>query len=255
MKLHYSATNATGLPVIFIHGNSVDGTVFQADDSQFGINKLKKICLDLPGHGNSPRLNDYKCDIMGNILADFIEQTFPDGYFMVAHSLSGHLVLQCLHQYTKLKKLLLVGTPPLKSPEDILHAFHAESSRLLFKPEWTDSELKALCEISSKKHPEIIRQALLKCVTKFKSDFLSPGFLENFNNEQNALTHTKTPVVVSWCEDEAFINIRFLQQLMEVFKESQNIRFHSYSFGGHYPFLDNPEEFYSFAMNFFLDQK
>ena len=101
--------------IIFIHGNSHSKMTFthQLSDERFSL--FRTIAVDLSGHGDSDKLNEYSLTAMAKTLCDFIADLKLKNYILVGHSLGGHVLTQALTQLTP-RALVLYGTPPLKKP-------------------------------------------------------------------------------------------------------------------------------------------
>jgi pimeloyl-ACP methyl ester carboxylesterase len=252
MKLYSSTINKGGIPVIFLHGNSLDLTIFITNNNIIQKFSFSPIMIDLPGHGKSPGLKEYSSVSMVDSICLFINAYFDENYYIVAHSLSGHLVINGLNRFKRLKGLILCGTPPLANLSRIEKAFNPELSQLLFNPEWTDSDLDELSNMLSCNNPDSIKRALLLTDKHFKDDFLKPSFLEGFKNEIGILNNTQIPVSISYARNDSFIRMNYMTSLKN-YINSDLVSFHEFSFGGHLPFLDNPSEFYQFVSDFVRD--
>lgn len=248
MKLHFKRAKKEGLPVIFLHGNSLDSSIFGLHSHILPEN-YQPVLVDLPGHGLSPKLENYTLVGITRLLCDFLNGEFQEDYMIVAHSLSGHIILQGLHALSSVKGLFLTGTPPLRSVTDIQIAFQPEASGLLFRPEWNMEELMELSKLFTKNKPDIVSVAMKRCDSNFKSDFLLPAFLDGFINEHHVLAHTKIPIYITWAEDDPFVNDDYMHDHI-VTIDNKYLQFHEFKNGGHLPFIDNSHNFYNAMCNF-----
>jgi pimeloyl-ACP methyl ester carboxylesterase len=246
MNLNLFHNKKGSVPVVFLHGNSLDHTVFK---HQFHSDIINCFTLDLPGHGFSPKMDGYSLTRIVDIICTFLNSTFDSEYFIVAHSLSGHLILQGLEKLKNVKGVILVGTPPLSSISDMGKVFNPVPSQLLFATNWNEKELNVLSELYSTLNPDVINSALLKCDPIFKKDFLREDFLAGFKDEQEIILKTYLSLAITWGVDDPFINIEYLKKMANGIKRG-NLSFHEFAKGGHTPFLDNHDLFNSFIINF-----
>jgi len=107
--------------VIMHHGNSLDSTIFMPLINEL-INKYKIITLCLPEHGNSERPDKYNIRDLSQSIVDNINIETVTKYIL-AHSLSGHLILQEIHKLKDVARVICVGTPALGEITDITSAF------------------------------------------------------------------------------------------------------------------------------------
>lgn len=249
MNLYISDDKKKGLPVVFLHGNSISHKVFEGLAKLNYTESLRHILVDLPGHGFSPRLPAYTLRNMAEVVCTFVNQTLHEDYFIVAHSLSGHLVLNGMTQLKRIRGLILVGTPPLKEIDDMAEAFNQTTSSLLHKGNWNETEIQEISLQYSNTKPGIIREALLQCDSKFKFDFLQPEFTKGFANEHHIIRTAEFPVALTWSSNDTFVNPEYLKKSSETFGNPY-ATFHEFEFGGHSPFMDKPDIFYQYINSF-----
>jgi pimeloyl-ACP methyl ester carboxylesterase len=144
LKINYFDNGlASDEVILFIHGNSQSLNSFRHQLSNPGLNQYRLIALDLPGHGNSQKANDYHIDLFVNVLSSLIDSLNIKQYLVVGHSLGGHIALQSLHQLNP-RGILVFGAPPLTQPLD-LTAFKAhEHLPLLFQNDLSASDAENL---------------------------------------------------------------------------------------------------------------
>lgn len=82
--------------IVFIHGNSSSARILEP------VKKIWKkpkqiIGIELPGHGNSERLEDYSWSAMRNYLKEKVNNI--DGEkILIGHSLGGHYAIEIAPQ-------------------------------------------------------------------------------------------------------------------------------------------------------------
>jgi len=99
IPLHVEITGDPGAPltVIFAHGFCLDmGTFHFQRVALSGVDGVRQVCYDQPGHGRSGRLEkgEYTVDLLGAALRKVIEQTTPEGRIvLVGHSMGGMAIM------------------------------------------------------------------------------------------------------------------------------------------------------------------
>lgn len=204
-------TNAHLCTLVFIHGNS--------QNLHFWGNQLKEpilrdhnlMAIDLPGHGNSPKMEDYTVPNLISILSEHINQLGPN--IIIAHSLGGHLTVQSLSKIKNCKGMMLIGTPPLRSPLNMQEAFAPdERMGLLFKENLSSDDRSSLCQfIGYADYTEWAMQALAQTDPKFRSDMASSIALGEMTDEIVELKKADFPVALVAGAYDALINKEYLE--------------------------------------------
>jgi len=114
VTLFYRDNESSGLPVIFIHGNSLhDGLFYKQFEA---LSPYRIIAPDLPGHGQSAFSNDpaqdYGVGSYIRLLAEFIQSFKLGQCILFGHSLGGHLAIHLAGQLRNIAGLAIMGTPP-----------------------------------------------------------------------------------------------------------------------------------------------
>ena len=85
------------LTVVFVHGFCLDmGTFHFQRRALAGVDGLRVVCYDQPGHGRSGRLQkgEYTLDLLGAALGRVIAETTPTGKIvLVGHSMGGMAIM------------------------------------------------------------------------------------------------------------------------------------------------------------------
>lgn len=103
-----------GYPVVFLHGFLESNTMWEDLTTQLS-EKYQCIFIELPGHGNSPDLDEDSpsIDIMAEKVKNTIETLLSCSFSIVGHSLGGYVALKMI---TLLKtfdqKLILLNSHP-----------------------------------------------------------------------------------------------------------------------------------------------
>jgi len=202
-----------GLTLIFLHGNSLGASLWYQQISDTRFDTYPCVAFDLPGHGASPRLDNYQIPNLVPILADNINKF--GRCVVVGHSLGGHLVLQCLDRLKHCEGLMLVGTPPLQRPLNMGEAFAAdERLGLLFKEALSEDERKEIIKfIGCESSIDLAENALQSTDPKFRAGIAQSVANEELIDEIEAIEKINYPVAIVVGEKDATINMDYIESL------------------------------------------
>ena len=117
------AYDASKPSVVFVHGASLDHTVWTLPARYFARHGLNVLAVDLPGHGRSkgnplPSIEEYAAWVVR--VLDVLEVSEAA---LVGHSMGSLVVLDCAARYPeKVRSLALVGTAvPMPVTDDLLN--------------------------------------------------------------------------------------------------------------------------------------
>ena len=82
--------------ILFIHGNSLSNEYFTKQLNSNLNNHFRLIALDLPGHGNSEKSDHYSFPLLVEVVQEFIKKKITSNFFVVGHSLGGHIASSLL---------------------------------------------------------------------------------------------------------------------------------------------------------------
>lgn len=245
------STNPKKKTLFFIHGNSGDSLQFQ-NQTNFFQNEYRVIVPDLPGHGDSAKLERYTIKEMANHLAGFIDSFHIDEYLLAGHSLGGHLILQALENLNPLS-ILLWGTPAFSRPPEMEKCFlPSQNGNCLFTPEVDERSLMNFyleafpCD--SMKSWELFRHSWAKADPLFRAQTGADLMGLNFKDEIKALLEYQGKVLFIHGRNDAFINARYFEETLGEF----NLKYIEKS--GHYTHLETPELFNETVENFLIDR-
>lgn len=120
-------TGGTGLPILFIHGNSASRKAFerQLTDPQL-FTRHRLIAIDLPGHGESAdAINPERTYSMPGYAAAVQEVLTILGIRRAAlygWSLGGHIALEMVPRWPGVAGLMITGAPPVAQGAEAIFA-------------------------------------------------------------------------------------------------------------------------------------
>jgi len=257
--------------IFFIHGNSFSKDIFQYQllNSKLFIN-FRLIALDLPGHGQSDfaklesvegLLAPYSLPFYASILYEFILKfSFPSNssYLLCGHSLGGHIVLEYLGLQQKkqarkrtnhdlqCKGSILIGTPPIRSLEEMNLAFLPNPNlTVAFKELVSLKEIKEFIDscffrkdILENWQLENFYNCFLKTDPRSRSLLLDSLTRGDFLNEIDIIQEGHSSHYFICGENDPFINLDFLKK-----NTGKNSTFIPLIHSGHIPHYESSEIF------------
>lgn len=114
--------------LIFLHGNSTSSQFWHDYFNSNLREHFNLLALDLPGHGNSPRATDpaavYNFEGYRDMLLEVIDVLVKQPYYLIGHSLGGHIILEALPHLKNCQGVFIMGTPPFTKPLRFEEAFY-----------------------------------------------------------------------------------------------------------------------------------
>ena len=115
--------NPGATPVIFLHGNSASSRSWEKQFNSFLGEKYHLIAFDFLGFGDSGKSDtpdhDYNVTSFSESLLTVISHFNLQEYFIVGHSLGGHIMVQTLEMLPGCKGIISIGAPPISAAQDI----------------------------------------------------------------------------------------------------------------------------------------
>ena len=140
----FTEEKGQGVPIVFIHGNSFDHSVWIKQFSDSRLNRFRLISYDLRGHGKSVHFNSaakykdqYSLSLHAEDLGEILKQKKLDNAIVVGWSLGGNIILHYLgaSKNPPFGKAVIFGAPPSfgLSMDNSYPGKHPDVSSGLFK--------------------------------------------------------------------------------------------------------------------------
>ena len=242
-------------PILFLHGNSGSIQSWEKQFNSFLNDKYHLIAYDFLGFGASSRSDqpqvDYDINSLTNSVIAVIEHFQLEEYFIVGHSLGGHVIVQSLDRLSGCKGMISIGAPPISSAQDIGKFYLPTApTGIMFASAFTDEALQGV-EDNFFYSPE-------NKASFFKKDFLNTdgkareaigGILASaaFKNEVDVLSSNPVPKAFVNGLGERSINNEYYHSLdfPRTWKLHNNVIENS----SHMPHWENPD-----AVNALIDE-
>ncbi|TMU56851.1 alpha/beta fold hydrolase [Flagellimonas algicola] len=236
--------------LVFVHGNSQNLHLWDHQLKTSLFDAFNRMAFDLPGHGDSMKLDNYQIPFLVPILEDIFNNL--GSIVLVGHSLGGHLILQSLPNIANCLGLVLIGTPPLKKPLNLNEAFaQDERMGLLFKDQLSPGEKKSMMDfIGCNNHPVAIG-ALEKTDPVFRTGIAHSISTGELSNEMDSLKTADFPVAILAGEMDPLVNKEYLNKIG--FSTLWKQKVHYIPSSGHTPHLENSKAFNA-VINEFVEE-
>jgi pimeloyl-ACP methyl ester carboxylesterase len=262
LDIFFRSTEGTGIPVVFVHGNSLSSRSFLHQlQSDLG-KQYRLLALDLPGHGMSSASNnpqkDYSLDGLASLLLRFAERTQAEGGFFVGWSLGGHILLEAAQSLDTAGGFVIFGTPPLDYPPDVSEAFMDHpASALMFKPEQNDEEretvLQALFREEAPSIPASFREDLASADPVMR-EMLGRQISEGgYKDEKKIVATLSTPLAVLHGTEEQLVKRPYFDKLS--FRNLWRKTVVEIPSAGHAPQWEQPDLFNDLLKKFIEEQR
>lgn len=251
-------SSGTGLPVLFIHGNSGSKEVFRHQLSSSMGDTYRLIAFDLPGHGESSNAADpavtYTMPGYTKVILEMLDQLGVDKAAVYGWSLGGHIAIELMPRFPGLVGLMLTGTPPVHpNPPSFMGGFNAHPAvALIGKPDLTPEDETVF---SSAIYGRGVSDEFLKSLRRtdpIARPLVLQGAFDGTSSDQQTLIETaKIPVAFVNGADDPIANVAYIGSL------TYPTLWERHCFvlrgEGHAPFLTNPGVFNPILERFLRD--
>lgn len=222
----------TGKFIFILHGWGYEGNVFK-NTIDFLSQKYCVVALNLPGFGKTDAPNSvWNSDYYVDFFIDFINKFAPKEVILMGHAFGGRIVLKTAtrtHLPFAIQKIILIDPTGMRKeskPNKIIQlfvTFFNKKPALTQKPEPNYAPKKTTIPLMT--------QILAKVINEDITDILP---------------HIKTPTLLIWGKHDSVSPIYKADEMHKAIKHSKLAIIN----GGHYCFLDSPQEFKKALISF-----
>jgi len=233
---------ASGKRVIYIHGTGCDGRVFERH-MEIVSSKHEVVAIDLPGHGGSEGTGFRGVADYAYFVASLIEALGWERSIVAGHSLGGGVALAtALYCSALVEGLMLIDTGArLRVDPSILQHAHrlaagepvsTKNPRRGFAKGTPNAVIETIDQIRETCSPKVIYK---DWVADDSCDFMS------------RLPHIGVPALAICGDEDEFTPVKY----HEYFRDRlPNCQLEIIKGAGHWPFIEQPEEFDHGILNF-----
>ncbi|MBC8949573.1 MULTISPECIES: alpha/beta fold hydrolase [Xenorhabdus] len=247
-------TGGSGLPVLFIHGNSSCKEIFRHQINQLK-GKYRVLALDLPGHGSSSNASEsrqaYSMPGYAHTVIEVLEKIGINRVVVFGWSLGGHIGLEMLALFPKMIGLMICGAPPVSVGADNVALGFRPGLGLAGKAEFTEEDIKNFVSDTygvNAPHEPFIIEAVIR-TDGLARQYMFEAFLSPQATDQKLLAETsQTPLAIVNGADDPYINFDYINGLN--YRNLWKRKIVNLAGLGHAPFWEAPELFNPILVEF-----
>lgn len=251
-------SSGTGMPVVFIHGNSGSRQVFQEQFDADFAKAYRIIAIDLLGHGQSDNALDprqvYTVPGHAAVLIDVLRSLKIHRAALFGWSLGGHIGLEMIGQGFDAAGIMIVGTPPIKlGLLGMIRGFQTQLDLLLAtRGTLRPHEIKRFARACvGEKYAPLLYETIARTHVRARP-ILARGMMTGLGLDQRWIVENlPTPVAVVNGSCEPFARLEYLSSL--AYRNLWGGQCHIIEGAGHAPFLEAPEQFNLLLSSFLED--
>jgi pimeloyl-ACP methyl ester carboxylesterase len=251
-------SSGTGMPVLFIHGNSSCSAVFERQFSTDLAKTYRFIAADLLGHGQSDNAREprqsYSIPGHAALLIEALRALNIRRAALFGWSLGGHIGLEMIGQGFDAAGIVLVGTPPIgRGILAMMRGFQTQLDLLLAtKSVLRRKEIERFARISvGETHAPCFYDAIARTDRQARP-ILARGMMTGIGVDQRWIVeNVAVPVAVVNGSREPFARLDYLAGL--AYQNLWTGRCHVIEGASHAPFLEMPERFDPLFSSFLRD--
>ncbi|BET96690.1 alpha/beta fold hydrolase [Xenorhabdus taiwanensis] len=250
-------TGGSGLPVLFIHGNSSCQKIFRHQINQLK-GKYRILALDLLGHGSSSNASEprqaYSMPSFAHMVIEVLEKIGINRVVVFGWSLGGHIGLEMLALFPKMIGLMICGTPPVSVGADNVALGFRPGLGLAGKAKFTEEDIKNFVSDTygvNATHEPFIIEAVIR-TDGLARQYMFEAFLSPQATDQKLLAETsETPLAIVNGADDPYINFDYINGLN--YRNLWKREIVNLAGLGHAPFWESPELFNPILVEFLKD--
>ncbi|KAA8374104.1 alpha/beta fold hydrolase [Leuconostoc carnosum] len=248
-------TLGAGEPILFLHGLFLDKNstqVFFEKDSQ--LSNFKRIYLDLPGMGNSEKIEDHSSNAIFKKLVAFIDHIIGEKSFIIyGHSYGAYLAQAISHHYQNQVSAMFLTCPVViaddnsRITEKHKNEYSGEikmTTNASFFPDFEAMNV-LINKTSWLAYQELILPGLQKANQVFIEKLQKNNYELSFEQELDHFgSETKIQVVLG-----RYDHVVGYKQQLALFVQKENADITLLSSAGHNIMIDQPDVIYSLFNN------
>lgn len=236
-RIHYKESGHGNIALIFVHGWLGNAEWWNSQQEYFK-NIYHIVQMDLSGHGKSDiSRKEWTSELYADDIKAVADQISSPEIILVGHSMSGAYVLEASLKITKLKALILIDT--VKDLDETFTDDQAEQFLFVhYRNDFKNAVENILPQyLFAKKTPPDVQQKIqdefLQNTSEKAIDLLRPLYKKDF---REAASTIKIPVRAINSDSSP----THIENNRKYIKDYDYVEI---SGTGHYPMLENPEEF------------
>ncbi|MBC9929763.1 alpha/beta fold hydrolase [Chitinophaga qingshengii] len=245
MQLSISTKGNGPRTLVFLHQACGSHRTWDKQVNDPLLEQYTRICIDFPGHGASGPADVYSLPLLGNVLADTLQQLKLDEYILVTISLAGSVAAEALPQLKGCKGLFIAGGCLLGgaiTPATVMIPF--EHAAVLFEATPPEERLQGyvsgLVAVPATETLQVLTADYRKTDPAFRSGLAASLGRGEWSNQILQVEEAGIPVAFVYGSEERIIDNSYLDTVLPG-KWRGGV--HTLPAAGHLTSLDQPEEF------------
>jgi pimeloyl-ACP methyl ester carboxylesterase len=212
-----SESAGDGIDVLFIHGNSTDGRVFQRQFDDLSARSHHFIAIDMPGHGASDDAvnpsTSYTKRGLALVCLEVLQALDADRPFVVGWSLGGHIAIEMLAHSTSFSGVMITGTPAIG--DDMSQGFRGNPSGSLASQASLTHEQAArfVTGIFGENAEAFMVEAVQRTDKRFRPTLFDPQSRRGDANQRDVVMASRVPMAVVNGSDDQIVNLDYVESV------------------------------------------
>jgi pimeloyl-ACP methyl ester carboxylesterase len=212
-----SESSGKGLPIVFLHGNSMSKEVFRGLMSGPLGEKHRLIALDLPGHGKSSNAHypaeTYTMAGYADCVVEVMQAMGIQQAAFYGWSLGGHVALELMARWPGTVGAMISGTPPVGvTPEAIQAGFQPiPQIGLAGKPDFSEDDVAlfamATCGAAA---DESVRQMIRRTDGQARQIMFASLLAGQASDQKRIVETSPVPVAVVNGANDPLVNLDYV---------------------------------------------
>lgn len=210
--------NSKSTALLFIHGNSLDHSIFLSMIKEESLKEYRILAPDLPGHGQTGKAPDrtwYGIEKLADSVYNYVKAKVFSDIVIFGHSLGGHVAIRLSEKLGEpLKGIILAGTPPLGKLEDIPTAFNPEPAfNILYQRDISEEQLDHVAGTLDPGLKNELKKLIRNTAGEFRESFYKDLTESAWKDEVGLLKNLQFPILILNGENDKLINNEYIESL------------------------------------------
>ena len=246
-RISFIAEGSSDRCLLLLHGSSFSKEIFYPLMQQPCLAEIRRVAIDLPGHGNSDDASDpartYTVPGFAAVVREVVAELCLEGCVILGWSLGGEIAMEFLGGEPIVSGVALVSAPPV--PAGILgklRGYTLTGALLARKPRFSPAQalrFERQC-IDASSDGRFV-EALRRTDPHMRPELAKAAFIISGKVQRDAVQSTDLPVWIVAGEADPLLRIAYVRQLRarSIYGGAPWI----VPDAGHAPFLDRVDEF------------
>ena len=251
-------TNGSGVPLLFLHGNSSTKDVFATQLAGPLGQSHRCIAIDLPGHGNSSDAHDphatYSIAGYADAVIEVLEALDIDQVVVVGWSLGGHVAYEMMESFPGVVGAFITAAPPIPSGiRGLVSGFRVSAlASLLGTADLRADQVSHLARATVGSASPHLRAAILRTDGRARAGIFRSLMRGDHGDQRRIVETSEIPLAIVNGDNDPFVRTRYFAK--PHYANLWSGTCHTIP-GGHAPFIANAASFDDLLQRFAVDMQ